>query len=86
MKFTIIAPYESSRVDPNGLLAEAIFRPKDSVVLEVSTPIGDNPDDIRRVYINDGTNLLVIEATGAQLSHLWGQLGKALDEEKLDNE
>lgn len=80
MKYEMISPYG---VD-YPLLARAYFDPADSVVLRMSTPIGDNPHSLHDVMISDGTNLLAINATTEQLSHLWGQLGKALDEVKGD--
>lgn len=98
MKFTVTfplststAPFESCTVDPNAVLAEISFLPDDSLGLEVSGAISHSAsgvdEQLHAVFINDGTNLLVVNATVGQLAHLWGQLGKALDEIRdLDNE
>ena len=77
MKCAITAPYGPDCPLHN----EVTFSPDDSLVLDVSVPI-DDPNKMHTGFISDGTNMLVINATFNQLSHVWGQLGKALEEIK----
>ena len=84
MKCTITAPY-----GPDCPLHNQVaFSPDDSLVLTIAVPIGDPTarlsDQLSYVAISDGTNQFSIKATVGQLSHIWGQLGKALDEIKGD--